>query len=157
MDNEKKNSNFLAYINAPMSKEAINILYVAHGIQFEKCELFSDFAQSLLRTIFDTYLGDEATSPEQQIKHFNWCWYRNLDNFASEGLSFSSDRLHSYFLMFMMENYYTSPDKDAPEFDYKNILKLWYYIFDFNRIKTNSDVDTLIEIYKIFDSALKII
>lgn len=156
MDSEKERHNFLAYINAPMSKDAINVLYTAHNIHYEKCELFSDFVQSLLRMLFDTYMGDEATSPEQQIKHFNWCWQKNVSNFETEGLVFNSDRLHSYFLEFMMETYYTTPDKDSDEYDYKNILKLWYYIFDFNRVKTNSDMDTLIEIYKIFESALKV-
>ena len=153
-DNNRK--NFLAYIKTPMSRESINILYGAHNIQFEKCELYSDFVQSLLRLIFDTYMGDEVTSVENQVKHFNWCWSKNIENFTSEGLYFDSNRLYSYFLEFMLEVYYTSPDKDSAGFDHKNILKLWYYIFDYNREKTNSDMDTLIEIYKIFESALKI-
>ena len=152
--NDRK--NFLAYINAPMTKENINLLYNLHNIKYEKCELYSDFVQSLLRMLFDTYMGDEVTSVEQQIKHFKWCWDKNLANFEGEGLSFHNDRLFSYFLEFMLEVYYTSPDKDNPDFDHKNILKLWYYIFDYNRIKTNSDMDTLIEIYRIFETSLKI-
>lgn len=152
--NDKK--NFLDYINEPMSREAINLLYNLHNIRYEKCELYSDFVQSLLRLLFDTYLGDEVTSVEQQIKHFKWCWNKNLKNFEEEGLIFDNEKLYSYFLEFMLEVYYTAPDKDSPSFDHKNILKLWYYIFDYNRIKTNSDMDTLIEIYKIFESSLKI-
>lgn len=155
MDNNDK-KNFLDYINAPMSREAINLLYNLHNIRYEKCELYSDFVQSLLRLLFDTYLGDEVTSVEQQVKHFTWCWNKNLKNFEEEGLIFDNEKLYSYFLEFMLEVYYTAPDKDSPSFDHKNILKLWYYIFDYNRIKTNSDMDTLIEIYKIFESSLKI-
>jgi hypothetical protein len=100
-------------------------------------------------------MGDEVTTVEHQIKHFNWCWKRNVANFASEDLIFESDKLYSYFLEFMLEVYYTAPDKDSPEFDHKKILKIWYYIFDYNREKTNSDMDTLIEIYKIFEYSLK--
>lgn len=153
--NSNDRKNFLAYINNPMSRESINILYTAHNIQFEKCELFSDFVQSLLRLIFDTYMGDEVTSVEQQVKHFNWCWNKNVDNFLNEDLLFQSDRLYTYFLEFMLEVFYTSPDKEQTSFDHKKILKIWYYIFDYNREKTNSDIDTLIEIYKIFESSLK--
>ena len=151
--NDRK--NFLSYINTHMSRESINILYNAHNIQYEKCELYSDFVQSLLRLIFDTYMGDEVTSVEHQIKHFNWCWKKNVENFETEGLVFESERLHSYFLEFMLEVYYTAPEKDGPNFDHKNILKLWYYIFDYNREKSNSDMDTLIEIYVLFEKSLK--
>ena len=37
----------------------------------------------------------------------------------------------------------------------KNILKIWYNIFDYERPKTNADIDTLIEIYNIFQVSLK--
>jgi len=100
-------------------------------------------------------MGDEVTSVEHQIKHFNWCWKKNVENFETEGLVFESERLHSYFLEFMLEVYYTAPEKDGPNFDHKNILKLWYYIFDYNREKSNSDMDTLIEIYVLFEKSLK--
>ena len=40
---------------------------------------------------------------------------------------------------------------------HKKISKLWIDIFDYHRIKTNSDIDALIEIYQIFEKSLKII
>ena len=155
MNNKNGRQNFLDYINRPISKESIAILYSTNNIIFEKCELYSDYVQSLLRLVFDTYLGDDITSVEQQIKHFKWCWEKNLSNFKNEGINLGSSKLYNYFLEFLLEVYYTSIDKnDNNELD-KNLLKLWKNIFNFNSAKTQSDIDTLIEIYLIFEKSLK--
>ena len=154
MDNKSKKHNFLDYINNPMSKESIMVLYSANNIKFERMELYSDFVQSLLRIAFDTYLGDDVTNIEQQVRHFNWCWNKNGANFEKEGIIFNSTKLYDYFLEFMLEVYYSSVDKkDCEQMD-KNLLKLWYNIFDYERSKTNSDMDTLIEIYRLMDGSL---
>ncbi len=150
-----KKQNFLDYINSPISKESISVLYSANDIRFEKCELYSDFVQSLLRLAFDTYLGDDVTSVEQQVKHFKWCWDKNLTNFRKEGLLFDNSKLYEYFLEFMLEVYYTSIEKKHYENPDKMLLQLWFNIFDYNRGKTRSDIDTLIEIYALMESSLK--
>ena len=131
------------------------MIFNINNIKFEKCVLYSDFVQSLLRLAFDTYLGDDVTSVEQQLNHFKWCWGKNLNNFFSEGLLFDSPNLYNYFLEFMLEVYYTI-EKETGENIEKKLLKLWYNIFDFNKAKSQSDIDTLIEIYKIFEKSLKI-
>lgn len=152
-----KKDNFLAYINNPISQENIQMLYSLNDIKIEKCELYSDCIQSLLRLAFDTYLGDDITDREHQIKHFKWCWDRNYDNFKKEGLSFdNTTRIYEYFLEFMLEVYYSLPEKEGMDYSERNILKLWYVIFDYNRGKTNSDIDTLIEIYTLFNNSFKI-
>jgi hypothetical protein len=156
MDNNER-QNFLAYINNPMSKESITILYSANNIRYEKCELYSDFVQSLIRLTFDTYMGDDITSIEQQIKHFKWCWDKNVSNFIKEGMLFQGSKIYNYFLEFMLEVFYSAPDKKPFDYKDRSILKIWYYIFDYNRIKTNSDMDTLIEIYNIFENSLKLV
>jgi len=56
----------------------------------------------------------------------------------------------------MLEVFYSSEKKQA-DFTDKTSLKLWFDIFDYNKLKTNSDMDTFIEIYKIFDNSLKIV
>ncbi len=151
-----KKDNFLAYLNNPISQENIQMMYSLNNIKFEKCELYSDYIQSLLRLIFDTYLGDEITDIDNQIKHFEWCWDTNNDNFKKEGLFFNNEKMYKYFLEFMLEVYYSLPEKDNVAYLEQNILKLWYIIFDYNRGKTNSDIDTLIEIYKLLDDSFKI-
>lgn len=155
MNDKSKKHNFLDYINNPMSKEGIGVLYGANNIRFEKCELYSDFVQSLLILAFDTYMGDDVTTIDEQTQHFNWCWTKNKESFCREGLIFDSNKLYSYFLEFMLEVYYSAMDKSESVQIDKNVLKIWCNIFDYNRSKTNSDMDTLIEIYQIMENSLK--
>ena len=155
MNKFNKNS-FLGYINNPITKEDMMLFYKENDIKYEKCELYSDFALSLIMTIFDTYMGDDVTSLDDQFKHFEWAWQKTIINFVEEGLDFESNLLYEYFLEFMLEVYYPITNKDELNID-KKISKLWVDLFDYHRIKTNSDVDALIEIYQIFEKSLKII
>ena len=152
MDNKHK--NFLTYINKPISREATLILYDANNIKYEKCELYSDFTQSLLRLIFNTYLGDDVTNLEQQNKHFKWCWDKNIDNFKKEGIDFESLKLYNYFLEFTLVVFYSVIDKKNQDYTDKQLLRIWYNIFDYNKVKTSSDIDTLVEIYLLFEHTL---
>lgn len=147
--------SFLAYIHNPMSRESIEMLYESNNIKFEKCELYSDFVQSLLLLVFNTYMGDENTNLENQFKHFKWCWDKNIRNFEEEGIFFNSQKLYNYYLEFVFEVFYSNPDKDNYDDNEKGILRTWSDIFSYTSIKTNSDVDTMIEIYNIFEQSLK--
>lgn len=147
--------SFLAYINTPMTRESIEMLYTSNNIKFEKCELYGDFVQSLLLLVFNTYMGDEYTDVTNQLKHFEWCWDKNIKSFEEEGIFFNNIKLYNYFLEFVVEVFYSNPDKDKDEKSEKGVLKIWEDIFNYTNIKTNSDIDTLIEIYKIFDDSLK--
>jgi hypothetical protein len=147
--------SFLAYINNPMSRESIEILYEANNIKFEKCDLYGDFVQSLLMLVFNTYMGDEHTNLDNQFKHFEWCWDKNIRNFEEEGIFFNNMKLYNYFLEFVFEVFYSNPDKENYENNEKGILRIWNDIFNYSSVKTNSDIDTLIEIYQIFDLSLK--
>lgn len=155
MDKFNKNS-FLGYINNPMSKEDMMLFYKENNIKYEKCELYSDFALSLIITIFDTYMGDDVTNSDDQFKHFEWAWQKTIQKFVEEGLDFETNILYEYFLEFMLEVYYQITNKNELGVD-KKICKLWMDIFDYNKIKTNSDIDALTEIYTIFEKSLKIL
>jgi len=154
MNENYDKSRFLAYIHQPMSWEAIQMIYTKNNITFQKCELFNDFVNSLLLTVFDTYMGDDVTNPNEQINHFNWCWEKTLDNFKGEGFLFYNKNLYNYFLEFCFEVFYSNKDKGNPEFE-KNVLNIWNDIFNYNKIKTNSDLDALVEIYSMMDITLK--
>lgn len=154
--NKFNKSSFLGYINNPITKEDMLLFYKENDIKYEKCELYSDFALSLIMTIFDTYMGDDVTSLDDQFKHFEWAWQKTILNFVEEGLDFEGNLLYEYFLEFMLEVYYPIVNKNEITID-KKISKLWLDIFDYHRIKTNSDIDALIEIYAIFEKSLKII
>ena len=154
MGENSKHKNFLAYINNPMSVESIMVIYDANNVTFQKCELYSDFVQSLLRIVFDTYMGDDVTDLVGQTKHFKWCWERNIQSFNEEGFNFQDNKLYDYFLEFMLEVFYSSEKKGLDYMD-ANTIKLWFDIFDYSKIKTNSEMDTFIEIYRIFENSLK--
>ena len=70
IENADKNIEFLSYIGSPLSENSVAVIYSANNISFGRCELFSDYVQSLLCVIFNTYLGDEITEEDDRLKHF---------------------------------------------------------------------------------------
>lgn len=156
MMSKNKSLDLINYINTPMSKESIAILYLSNDIKYEKCELFRDFVLSLINLVFDTYMGDDITNSIEQINHFRWCWNKNIENFKKEGITIGDKKSYSYFLEFMTEVYYPNKQKEENSNIRFNINKLWSFIFDYNNIKSRSDVDTLVEVYKMFENSLKI-
>ena len=157
MKGSNKNVKPLRYLNNHMSAEDIGVLYQINNIKFEKCELFNDFVQSLINTVFDTYLGDEVMGNEDQLNHFNWCWKHNVERFKKEGITLGNKKLNKYFKEFMFDVYYPVSKKDENPLVGENIRKLWAYIFNFTNLKTKADIDTLVEIFKLFEDTLKII
>ncbi len=154
MGNTNKGTDLLNYINKPMSREGIDMIYRLNNIKFERCELYNDFVQSLMMLVFDTYMGDEITKGDDQINHFKWCFNKTVSNFKEEGINFEHTAIYDYFLEFMLEVYYPLTKKRENPNTHKNLLKLWGFIFDFNNLKSNSDIDTFIEVYRIFDKSL---
>ena len=153
MINKNKTLELLNYINKPMSRENIAILYTNNDIKYEKCDMFNDFIQSLLMLIFDTYMGDDITSPSEQKNHFKWCWNKNVENFKKEGIIIGDYKSYSYFLEFMCDVYYPITKKENVQSS-RNLLKLWAFIFDYSNLKSKSDIDTLIEVYKMLNNSI---
>lgn len=154
MENDFEKTSFLAYIHKEISRESISLIYSSNNIKYEKCELYNDFIQSLLRLVFDTYLGDDIMTIDDQIKHFRWCWNKVIDNFKEEGILFKNKKLYNYFLEFMLEVFYMYEGDKISENDDLGILKIWDNIFSYNKPKTQADIDTLVEVYKIFEKSL---
>lgn len=154
MDNNYDKLSFLAYIHNPISKESISVIYASNNIKYEKCELYSDFVQSLLMLVFDTYMGDDVMTISDQKKHFKWCWDKVIENFKEEGITFKSEKLYDYFSEFMLEVFYSYDGKKPYDFTDSGILKIWNDIFTYDKSKTQADIDTLVEIYKIFEKSL---
>jgi hypothetical protein len=152
-----KISRVLSYIKTPLSEDSINILYASNNIDYDKCVLFSDYVQSLFALIFDTYMGDDVTTnTKDKIRHFDWCWFKNIENFKSEGIYFQdTDDTFNYFIEFMMEVFYSIDDKEDKNHLPMTIRTLWLGVFSFNKVKTRSDVENFIEVYKILDKSLK--
>ena len=152
----KDKINFVNYMTKPLSDDSINILYSTNNVKYDRVNLYLDFVISLLHIVFDTYMGDDITNNEQRINHFNWCWDRNINNFKKESIFFENqDELKLYYKEFMLEIFYNLEDKEGNPHIQNNIINLWLHIFNYKGIKSNSDIDTFIEIYNIFDKSLK--
>lgn len=147
---------FLDYINTPLNPDMINSLYSTCNIIYERCHLYHDYIQSLVAIVFETYLGDEVTDEDNRIKHFEWAWNKNIDNFKQENINFTSyDEFYQYFLNFFIETFYSIPNKDNNPDLRVNTSKLWSYLFNSTINKTRSDMDMLIEIYGLFSKSLE--
>lgn len=150
-------NKFLNYLNKTLDMKTIELIYDSNQITLERCDLYKDFITSLFTVVFETYMGDSYTNKEDRVKHFKWCWDKNINSFIDEGIIFGhSDELYEYFLNFIVEVYYAiNGDKDDVVIE-RNIKKLWGYIFNYQEKKTQSDVDTFIEVYKMFDKSIKL-
>jgi hypothetical protein len=153
MINKNKTLELLDYINKPMTRESISILYAANNISHQKCELFNDFIQSLLMLVFDTYMGDDITNPIEQKNHFKWCWDKNVENFKKEEIVIGDKKSYQYFSRFISDMYYQVNKKDEKLIN-NNLIKIWGFILNIDNVKSKSDVDTFIEVYKMLENSL---
>jgi hypothetical protein len=149
-----KTHELLSYINSPLSRDSIDVIYAGHNIVFERSDLYKDFVLSMVTLVFDTYMGDDITSRIDRLKHFDWCWNKTIENFKLEGIVFEpTNELYDYFINFMVEIFY-SEDKDGEDNIPMEIVRLWRYTFNYNVIKTRADLDTYLEVYKMFEKSL---
>lgn len=148
-----KNNKFLAYIKNTMTVEKVSLILTSNNITHDKCMLYGDFTQSLLMKVFDTYMGDDFTCLDEQFNHFKWCWDKTIEDFKEEGIFLDGLTLYEYYLEFCLEVFYCFEEKDDEFFI--EILGIWKNLFNMSNQKTQSEVDTLIELYLIFEKALK--
>ena len=146
-------AEFIKYITNPLTKEEMQLLYKANNINYDKCRLYSDFILSLNRLVINTFLGEDVIHNEEDIKnHFNWCITKIIDNFKEENIKFElSEELREYFYNFYIELFYKFNNKEGME---EKLNKLAVLSFDHQRIKTRSDMDVLLELYRIFEKSL---
>lgn len=152
--NDNKTIIFLNYIANTLTRESIDLIFATNNIKYDRCNLYNDFIQSLFLIIFDTYMGDKFTNDENKVSHFKWCWSKNLDNFKKENIIFNkTDDLFDYFSTYIFDAYYLDTNAKTIQGN-NNILKLWSLLFNYDTLKTRSDVDILIDVYELFDKSL---
>jgi hypothetical protein len=146
-----ENSEFVNYITNPLTIDQMNLLYKANDVKFDRCNLYYDFIKSLNKVIVDTYLGSEYITTDREVKeHYLWCFNNIVDNFKEENIIFDDVvRLKEYFFYFYDELFYKDSDKVLNKLD-----NLAEFSFDFHRIKSRSDIDIMIELYKLFEKSL---
>jgi len=133
-------------------KHQFDVWCRTYNISREKIELFHDFLISLHDLIDSSYLGPNFIQDENEKIHFSWCWDKTINNFAKERIFFKERGTHyDYFWVFFIESFYITNVKgnETKINNYFNIL------FNLNNIKTRSELDVLLEIYKIFEQNLK--
>ena len=146
-----ENSEFVNYITNPLTIDQMNLLYKANDVKFDRCNLYYDFIKSLNKVIVDTYLGSEYITTDREVnEHYLWCFNNIVDNFKEESIVFDDIvKLKEYFFYFYDELFYKNSDKVLNKLD--NLAEL---SFDFHKIKSRSDIDIMIELYKLFEKSL---
>ena len=150
-----KFNEFFNYIQSPISKENALIALNNEGVVHQRVSLYGDFILTLLKYCFDTYMGDDITNEEQQSKHFNWCFKKTTEGFKSENINLGElIELKEYYRDFLVEVYYSMPDKESSGEKIDNIVLFWKQLFDYNTSKTKADVDCLLSVYKLFEKSI---
>ena len=149
MEEKIYNMDFIDYFSKPMNKEDMLLVYRINNVLPERSILYLDFSESLYDLIISTYLGDDVMSEKNIKEHFNWCWKKTIDSFKKEKLNFENKELYTYFFVLFQEAYYDENDKNDVNF----LLQFWKDIFNYSKIKTNSEVESFLELYKIFDKS----
>ena len=146
-------AEFIKYITNPLTPEEMQLLYKANNIIYDKCELYYDFILTLNHVVVDTFLGDDVINSTEDIKnHFNWCIEKVLGNFKKEKIIFSNTLdIKEYFYNFYIELFYNQGEKkDCID----KLNKLGDLSFIYGRTKTRSDMDVLLELYRLFEKSL---
>ncbi len=149
--NDKKLKDFIGYLTKPLSIGQIDYLNKLNSVNIEKVELYHDFIISLMYIINDTYLGDDIIDNEAKVvKHFNWCWSLNIENFKKENINIIERGVHYYYYLdYFITFYYNIENKDTQQIN--KIREFWGLILTMNQLKSKSEYDIFIEIYKIQD------
>ena len=146
-------AEFIQYITKPLTMEEMTLLYKANNINYDKCNLYYDFILTLNRKINNTFLGDDVINSEKDIhSHFMWCFDNTIKNFSKEGIILKeTNLLEEYFFNFYVELFYnTTHKKEVLE----KLDKFPNMSFKYYRLKTRSDMDVLLELYRIFEKSL---
>jgi len=145
--------SFIEYISKPIDLQLMFNLYTINSITPERMELYYDFIYSLCDLIVSTHMGDEIMTDEDNEKHFKWCWDKTITSFEKEHIYFGDidSELFTYFFDMINEEYYLT-NKDKMTVD--NIFRYWETCFKYDTIKTMSELENMIDIYKLFGKTI---
>ena len=147
--------DLIEFVSKPMRNEDVLLLYRVNNVIPERTELYLDFIQALYNTVTSTYLGDDIMTDKDIKKHFNWCWNEVLTSFRKEHIYFEDNiEIYSYFHSLFTESFYEEEDKSE-----KNIgalMEFWKSTFTYSSTKTRSELETLFDVYKLFDKSIHV-
>jgi len=150
-----KTIDFIEYISKPVDKKHISLIYKVNKVLPERCELLLDFIKSLYSKVIRTYMGDNLMTETEQAQHFEWCWESVINDFKKELIFFDKKgSFYNYFKAFILETFYKELDKNE-----KNVENTLYFVinsFNYNKIKTKSELDNFLDLYKIFNKSFNV-
>ncbi len=148
--------DFINWISKPVPEEELKIWFSVNNIVYERSELYKDFCVALMTLINDTYFGDRdgkfetevEMTDEDNMKHFDWCWNKTIDNFEKENITFLKEGTHKiYFKSFIADVYYNQTNQTVK----KSVTHFLNDIFSREVGFSKSDLDLFTEIYKLMD------
>jgi len=125
----------------------------------DRVEIYKDFTINLLYYIIDYYLDKKTLSKDEDIRnHFNWCFNKVCDEFKKEDIDFSSNNeLKEYFYNFYVNQFYKrEPLNNEEELTLVSYEKFWRNIFEIDKQKNKNIINTLIELYNIYDTSINL-
>lgn len=152
--------DFINWISKPVPEEELKIWFSVNNVIYERAELYRDFCISLVDLINDTYFGDKEEKFESEIqmtnddnlKHFDWCWDKTIDNFSKENIKFIKEGNHKiYFKSFLGDVFYNQTNQSVR----KSVSKFLDDLFSRDKGFSKSDLDLFTEIYKLLDSNIE--
>jgi len=122
----------------------------------DRVEIYRDFTINLLNYIIDYYLDDKTLGLDEDIRnHFNWCFNKVCDEFKLEGIDFTDNKkLREYFYDFYYYQFYKREFVNGELISVAQYENFWRNVFDINKQKHRNIINTLIEIYTIFDTSI---
>jgi len=143
------------YLTEQLSIESLRNIYRVNSIDIELAIVYRDFTLTLCDTLYTTYLGDDIMTDQYRKEHFDWSWSKTKDIFSGEGFYFTNtEEIEDYFYQFMLDVYYGNSNKENFNNIDNKLNELWVYLFNLNITKSKSDVDTFIQLYKMFNKSL---
>ncbi len=144
--------NIFNNLKKELDKKSIELVLRENYINFNRVEIYRNFIRVLTKTIYDTYLGREYISSEEDIiGHFNWCFNDACDKFKTMGVDFDNNvEIKDYFLdYFRFGLYNAEKGKEYPE---KNVAVYFNSIFELVEPKPVMEMMAYLDIYGMFNS-----
>ena len=135
-------------------KNSQNIKKIFHEkkIFYTRLEFVKDFLFSLLDKIDKTYLGDNLMSVQTQKEHFEFCFDYTISKFNFEYIYLKKNpKLENILFLIFFKFYYDIKKSKKNTEDFKIRFSA---ILSYSDTKTETQIDTLLEIYGAFHESL---
>jgi len=149
--------SLMEFYNAthPLKEEQILSLYKNFNLKVEKIEIMSDFVDSLLHLVNETFLGKDVMDTNEIFKnHYKWCWNRVCKQFEKEKINILglNSEFFNYFWYEIYERFYIN-DKKEMDFDIER--KHYRKLLSLGKETSRNDMDKIVELFAMFEKIIK--